>query len=458
MTYCNPDEVEAGTAVPENGPSFNNFTVVVHAMKVVQPAEVTKEETIYLTNIDQMLVVPVESFFVYLPNSKKSSESVFWVLEDALAKVLVPYHFMAGRFEVNTEEGRLQVKCNRAGVGFVVASSEQTIEDLGDLKLMNPGFRKLVPSPPGDNVSLFDDFLLMVQVTRFRCGGFTVGFRMSHSLCDGTSSAQFFRSFCKLARGAPLTEFPDLDRTILKPRDPPAPEFNHPECFRSGGVIPNGAGTVDNIDIVAPQYITKHIPMSLMEIQTLKTIAMADGSIKRCSSFEVTIAHFWQARTRSLEFAPDELTNLLIAVDFRAKMHPPIQPTFCGNTIISAHVSALASEVAHNPLSYCVAKIQEAVARIDERYVRSALDWLQLHGGVPAIGSAKDMLVSAWWKFPFYEHDFGWGKPVHSGPPSGSTPQFALIVSNGTEDGGLLLLVSFQPHEMVKFERYLKDI
>jgi omega-hydroxypalmitate O-feruloyl transferase len=301
-----------------------------------------------------------------------------------------------------------------------------------------------------------------VQVTRFRCGGFTGGFRMSHSMCDGMSSAQFFRSFCKLARGEALTTFPDLDRTILKPRDPPAPEFDHPEYFKSADVIPstipNGAGNGHDLNIVTPEYITKHIPMSLMEIQTLKTIAMADGSIKRCSSFEVTIAHFWQARTRSLQFAPSELTNLLIAVDFRAKMQPPISPTFCGNTIISAHVSALASEVARNPLSYCVAKIQEAVARVDERYVRSALDWLQLHGGVPAIGSAKDVLVSAWWKLPFYEHDFGWGKPVHSGPPSGSTPHYALVVSNGTDDGGLLLLVSYRPHEMVKFERHLKDI
>lgn len=297
-----------------------------------------------------------------------------------------------------------------------------------------------------------------MQVTRFRCGGFTVGFRMSHSMADGTSSAQFFRSFCKLARGEALTTFPDLDRTILKPRDPPAPEFDHPECFKSGDVIPNGAETSHDVDIMPPEYITKHIPMSLMEIQTLKTIAMADGTIKRCSSFEVTIAHFWQARTRSLEFAPHELTKLLIAVDFRAKMQPQIPPTFCGNTIISAHISVPASEVARNPLSYCVAKIQEAVAKIDERYVRSALDWMQLHGAVPAIGSAKDVLVSAWWKFPFYEHDFGWGKPVHSGPPPTATPQYCLIVSNGTDDGGLLLLVSFQPHEMVKFERYLKDI
>lgn len=105
-----------------------------------------------------------------------------------------------------------------------------------------------------------------------------------------------------------------------------------------------------------------------------------------------------------------------------------------------------------------MSKIQEALARIDERYVRSALDWLQVHGGVPAIGSKKDVLVSAWWKIPFYEHDFGWGKPVHAGPPLHGTTEYALIVSNGKEDGGLFLLVSFRQHEMVQFEQHIKDI
>lgn len=198
--------------------------------------------------------------------------------------------------------------------------------------------------------------------------------------------------------------------------------------------------------------------MTVSEIQALKAIAMADGKLTKCSSFEATVAHFWQARTRTLEFHPSELSNILIAVDFRSKFQPPIPATFCGNTVISAHVSAPAAEVARSPLSFCVAKIQEAVARIDEGYVRSAHDWLELHGGVPALGSPKDVLVSAWHRFPFYEHDFGWGKPVHAGPPSASTTQYALLVATGNEDdGGLLLLVSFRPHEMANFEHYLKS-
>lgn len=284
-----------------------------------------------------------------------------------------------------------------------------------------------------------------------------MGFRMNHSMCDGISSAQFFRSYSTLARGEPLTTLPELDRTILKPRDPPTPEFDHPECFKLGEYIASGASVSHELDMT-PEYVTKHIAISLAEIQTLKTIAMADGRIKKCSSFEVAVAHFWQSRTRSLDLGPDELSKILIAVDFRTRMQPPISPTFCGNTILSAYAIAPAVEVAQSPLSFCVTKIREAIARVDERYVWSALDWLQIHGGVPALGSTRDVMLSAWWRLPFYEHDYGWGKPAHAGPPPPEKVAYSLIVSDPDDDGGLLLLVSFKAHQMLNFERYLKDI
>lgn len=183
-----------------------------------------------------------------------------------------------------------------------------------------------------------------MQVTRFSCGGFTVGIRMSHSMFDGLSSIQFFRSFCQLSRREPLTSFPDLDRTILKPREPPSPEFDHRECFKRSEITGNSLE-------ITPEYVTKHIALSKMEIQRLKLIAMEDGSVGKCSSFEVTCAHFWRARTRSLEFGDEEVSKILIAVDFRGKLTPMISPNFCGNTIISAHVSAPAAEVGSRALT-----------------------------------------------------------------------------------------------------------
>ena len=294
--------------------------------------------------------------------------------------------------------------------------------------------------------------LAWMQVTKFKCGGFSVGFRMSHAICDGISSAQFFNSFCKLARGEKLTIFPDPDRTILKPRNPPAPEFEHSECVKLSD-LPETPPISTQLN-----YNSKVIPLSLTELRALKARALADKKITKCSFFEVMVAHMWQARTRTLEFEPHEPSTILFAVDFREKVSPPIPHTFCGNTVISGHVSAGAEEVCSKPLSFCVAKVQEAIARIDERYVRSALDWLQIHGGMPAIVKEKDVLVSGWYRFPFYEHDFGWGKPIYGGPSAPASSEFALIISNGTDDGGVHLVVGFRAHEMLRFMKHIKNI
>lgn len=162
-TYCNVVDTSAAQELVD-GRTVLQLELNVHYVKTIEPANETKHETLYLSNIDQMLVSPVESFFVYAPNPVIGSENVFGILENALAKVLVPYHFLAGRILMNAREGRFELSCNRAGVCFVAASSEQTVDELGDIKQLNPIYRKLVPMPENECVSVEDSFLLMVQV------------------------------------------------------------------------------------------------------------------------------------------------------------------------------------------------------------------------------------------------------------------------------------------------------
>ena len=163
-TYGNVVDTSAAQELVDGRTVVLQLELSVHYVKTVEPADETKHETLYLSNIDQMLISPVESFFVYAPNPARGSESVFDILENALAEVLVPYHFLAGRISMNAREGRFELSCNRAGVCFVAASSEQTVDELGDIKQLNPIYRKLVPMPENECASVEDSFLLMVQV------------------------------------------------------------------------------------------------------------------------------------------------------------------------------------------------------------------------------------------------------------------------------------------------------
>ena len=61
----------------------------------------------------------------------------------------------------------------------------------------------------------------VLQVSVFKCGGFTLGAAIHHSLCDGVGTTQFFNVMGELACGATRVSVkPVWDRTsLLGPRD-----------------------------------------------------------------------------------------------------------------------------------------------------------------------------------------------------------------------------------------------
>lgn len=69
--------------------------------------------------------------------------------------MLAAYDFLAGRLRPSNggggEEGggRLVIDCDGSGVGFVVASSEYSLDEIGDLVYPNPAFRQLIVQGSG---------------------------------------------------------------------------------------------------------------------------------------------------------------------------------------------------------------------------------------------------------------------------------------------------------------------
>ena len=72
--------------------------------------------------------------------------------------------------------------------------------------------------------------LLLVQVTKFSCGGISLGWGPSHIMTDGLSASHFISEWAKIARGEQPNSSPFLDRSILlAPEHLSAPVFDHPE-------------------------------------------------------------------------------------------------------------------------------------------------------------------------------------------------------------------------------------
>lgn len=113
---------------------LQELKVTVHHSCLVFPSQQTQKKTVFLSNIDQVLNFDVQTVHFFgahkdFPESQIVAEKV----KDALAKILVPYDFLAGRLKLNPNTSRLEIDCNAAGAGFAVASSEYTVDEIGDL-------------------------------------------------------------------------------------------------------------------------------------------------------------------------------------------------------------------------------------------------------------------------------------------------------------------------------------
>lgn len=152
-----------GAVYQDSLPLIQDLKITVHASSLVFPSSDTERRSMFLSNIDKVLNFNVQTVHFFQAHPDFPPPSVVENLQTALEKILVPYDFLAGRLKANPKSGRLEVDCNAAGAGFVVASSEYTLDEIGDLVYPNPGFQKLTALSM-ENLAPEDQPLLILQV------------------------------------------------------------------------------------------------------------------------------------------------------------------------------------------------------------------------------------------------------------------------------------------------------
>uniref|UniRef100_A0A453CSK7 Uncharacterized protein n=1 Tax=Aegilops tauschii subsp. strangulata TaxID=200361 RepID=A0A453CSK7_AEGTS len=123
--------------------------VTIMSATTVAPALPLQEHRLPLSNLDLLLPpIDVGVFFCYLHPAPTAA-----ALKEALAKVLVAYHPLAGEVVANGD-GEPELLCNCRGVDFTEASAGDT--ELRELRLgiVDEGVDKLVPSKKAGVISL----------------------------------------------------------------------------------------------------------------------------------------------------------------------------------------------------------------------------------------------------------------------------------------------------------------
>ncbi|KAF7814541.1 shikimate O-hydroxycinnamoyltransferase-like [Senna tora] len=426
---------------------------------MVRPAEETPRRALWNSNVD--LVVPnfhTPSVYFYRPTGASDFFDAE-VLKEALSKALVPFYPMAGRLR-RDDDGRVEIDCNGEGVLFVEAETTGVIDDFGDFA-PTLELRQLIPAV--DYSAGIETYaLLVLQVTYFKCGGVSLGVGMQHHAADGYSGLHFINTWSDMARGLDLTLPPFIDRTLLRARDPPKPAFEHIEYKPPPAMKTPPQPTKPGVDGTAAAVSI--FKLTRDQLNTLKAKSKEDGNTVSYSSYGMLAGHVWRSVCKARALPDDQESKLYIATDGRSRLQPPLPPGYFGNVIFTATPIGVAGDLMSKPTWFAASRIHNALSRMDNEYLKSALDYLELQPDLKALVrgahtfKCPNLGITSWVRLPIHDADFGWGRPIFMGPGGIAYEGLSFIIPSSTNDGSLSVAIALQPDHMKAFQDLFYDI
>eukprot|EP00253_Pinus_taeda_P001188 PITA_01188 len=441
--------------------------ITLKQSRIVVPFQQTPRVRMYLSNLDILPAIfgqMVQTLYFYKKRMSKTTGDFVELLKTSLAKVLVPYFPMSGRICFFTAGGRPELDCNAEGVLFREAEANVSLVELCSLdssKDSSSIWDKFVYCPA--LATVIDIPPLIVQVTRLRCGGHVVGISLSHCIADGNAAIQFVNAWAQIARSGEAIHIsrikPYVDRSILKPRTPPCIDHHHPEFS-----LLDEYSQDDELSILAQfqseRITTDYFHISEEAVKAMKQqILTEDSSLHFITTFEAVGAHVWRCRTRALGFSGSSRSvKFIFAVDIHARIDPQLPSSYYGNAFTDACAASRARDLVEYPLCYAARLIRDAKNSITDKFVRSAIDYLEVEKPPRSENEGVDVLnASSWCRFPLNDADFGWGKPFHVGPIAVEDIRQIIFLpshpchDDGVNGGGLVLLLSLPMSVMPKF-------
>lgn len=426
------------------------FKVTRKAAVLVPPSLPTPKDFLYLSNIDDQAALrchtPVLQFYRSNP-SKKGDKDPARVIREGLAKVLVHYYPFAGRLR-DASAGKLIVDCTGEGVLFVEADADVALDKFGDLRPPIPYWEDLLICHDLVSQNVTNSPLILIQVTRLRCGGFVFAILFIHIMSDTRGIVQFMSALCEMAKGAARPSvLPVWEREILRPRTIPEVKF---PLYAYDQIEEKDGQMVPEKDLKINSFF-----FGPKEIQSLKRQAVGKGG--KCATFEVLSACLWRSRTRALQVPAEQEVRFIFPVEARTVFDPPLPEGFYGNAFAFACAKTTAGDLANKSLSFAVKLVNEAKMGVNEEYMRSVIDFMELKGRPHFImfGSVMVFQVS---KVGLRDVDFGWGNAVYGGPAGGGLGAVdgtsCLFFAHQNTDGseGILVALGLPSNAMRRFE------
>ncbi|XP_071716888.1 pelargonidin 3-O-(6-caffeoylglucoside) 5-O-(6-O-malonylglucoside) 4'''-malonyltransferase-like [Rutidosis leptorrhynchoides] len=391
--------------------------------------------------IDEFFVgINVGSVLFFSKNSNDNLKSVAR-LEKSLEKTLTRFYPLAGRYDDQTKT----INCNDKGVEYISAKVNIKLEDVivseGDVNFIDD----FIPSKNGV-VDQLNDPLFTTQVTTFECGSLALGVCASHMIVDASTLSTFLNEWAVANREENEIESngrPGFDPSpLLPPRG--LPPFRLP--------ITN--------DDVSTKYIRKKYSFNECVISNFK--ANRSNNTSQWSKVQSVSAILWKAF-----IAVDRATYncrresvLIQPINLRGRMASFIPINACGNIWSYFPTKATTDETTEELTDLLCDSLKKTISDWSKVYHDNKAGQMKILNGLIQLGSV-DMQstnvsgVTSWCKFPFYEADFGFGKPTWVVP--GSLPvQNSVFVIDDSQGNGVEAYVLLDVKDVPIFEKALE--
>ncbi|KAL5855888.1 hypothetical protein ACOSQ4_005690 [Xanthoceras sorbifolium] len=368
-------------------------------------------------------------------------------LEKSLSEILTLYYPLAGRYI----KENLSINCNDDGVEYAQALVNGQLSQIlqgqfHEIKELN----RFVPHQQEEESAT--NPLVAVQINIFNCGGLAIGLRISHLIVDGFTYSLFTNGWAKACKEGHINDVivPNFESgTLFPPTDTPVVKLPSPSKTAS--------------QVVTKRFVFDAKKISkLMEAEAMSSSTSHDNKLK--FSTAVVIALIWRAQINAARarYGGFLRTSLLsVAVNLRDITLLKIPENCCGNiyTQVTARFQADESKMRlNNFVDQVRDTIRNTIAEFgtpkedqeDGLFSKLMLrPYIELTEEIKK-GEGDVHKFSSLRNFPFYEMDFGWGKPAWV---SLTQRPYKGVILIGTKSGdGVEAWVTMDEEEMNYFQ------
>ncbi|XP_019159448.1 PREDICTED: vinorine synthase-like isoform X2 [Ipomoea nil] len=345
------------------------------------------------------------------------------LLKQSLSKVLTLFYPLAGRIKGNDF-----IDCSDDGALWVEARVHGFLKDVVENPLMEE-LEKFLPKTSDDS-----ELMLGVQVNYFLDGGIAIGVWVSHKIADALSLVNFVNAWAVIAREG----------------DAAAGKISPPNFGLMSSLFPpttmdlSGSGFSPTFGMTREKIVTKRVVFDKEKLAALKKSAAAESSgVGNPTRVEALSAFMWKnfreaSRKKSQDTSMKKTIRATHNVNLRARMKPPLPEATFGN--LWSPVNTTESPCPDD--DDLVFQLRTSIREINAEYVEALQNekgqsehLRKWHERFTGEVEAEFMDFSSWCRFPIYEVDFGWGRPVWACPPAFPYKNFIVFMSTKCGDG-----------------------